>query len=225
LRGCILKGFKGSPIPPPIEIRGLLGGFFMNKEQAVKWIETNIKGGIHRDEGRLLYDLAKNCKGQGVIVEIGSLLGKSTSFLAFGSKAGQSVKVYAIDPFDGGDSKPYSQFVKNIIQKGSFFPTFLENMKKARLLDIVIPVPKRSIDAVDCIKEPIELIFIDGAHDYEYVKMDILNYLPKVVKGGIVAFHDRNRTGVKEAIEEFIIRPNCLEGITTVRSILSGRKR
>jgi predicted O-methyltransferase YrrM len=197
----------------------------MNKDQAVKWINNNITGALYSGEGELLYDLAKNCKGNGVIVEIGSLMGKSTSFLAFGSKAGQSVKVYAIDPFDGGDSKPHSQFVKNLFQKGSFFPAFLENMKKAGLLDIVIPIPKRSKDAVDCIKEPIELIFIDGAHDYEYVKMDILNYLPKVVKGGIVAFHDRNRAGVKEAIEEFIIRPNCLEGITTVRSILFGRKR
>lgn len=191
-----------------------------NKEQATKWIDSNIIGALHGGEGGLLYDLAKNCKGNGVIVEIGSLMGKSTAFLAFGSKAGQSVKVYAIDPFDGGNSKPLSQYVKNIIKKGNYFPKFSENMRKARILDIVIPIPKRSREAINDIKEPVELLFIDGAHGYEFVKEDFLNYFPKVITGGTIAFHDINREGVKRVIDEYVLSNCGIEQIKTFRSIL-----
>ena len=200
-------------------------GVRMDKQRVIKVIESSITGALHGGEGERLYDLAKRCKGRGVIVEIGSLLGKSTAYLGFGSKAGRNVKVYAIDPFDGGDLRPHSGFVKDLIGKGSFFDKFMANMRKARLLDIVVPIPKHSKEAVDDVKEPIELLFIDGAHDYEFVKMDILNYLPKVLTGGTVAFHDRNWPGVKRAIKELILAPKKLDNIKTFKSILYGRKR
>jgi hypothetical protein len=34
------------------------------------------------------------------------------------------------------------------------------------------------------------MVFIDGAHDYENVALDLDLWFPKVVEGGIVAFHD-----------------------------------
>jgi hypothetical protein len=48
------------------------------------------------------------------------------------------------------------------------------------------------------------LVYVDGAHDYESVKSDSKNYIPKLVKGGIIAFHDYpNEAGVKMAVDEF----------------------
>jgi len=35
-----------------------------------------------------------------------------------------------------------------------------------------------------------DLLFIDGDHDYEYVRSDFINYGPRVRQGGIIAFHD-----------------------------------
>lgn len=200
-------------------------GVKMDKQHAARWIDQHIKGGISGSEGALLYDLAKNCTGKGVIVEIGSLLGKSTAYLGFGSKAGRKVKVYAIDPFDGGDLRPRSTFIKNLIKQGSFFDKFMANMRNAKLLDLVVPIPKRSVEAVNDVKEPIELLFIDGAHDYEFVKMDVLNYLPKVVRGGTVAFHDRGWPGVNQVIRELILAPKQLEDVKILKSMLYGRKR
>lgn len=52
-------------------------------------------------EGETLYKLAKNCKGKGVIVEIGSWKGESTIWISNGSKNGNKVKIYAIDPHTG----------------------------------------------------------------------------------------------------------------------------
>ena len=63
---------------------------------AKKAIETAFKdvkwSGWHTDtNGGLLYTLAKKCRGDGVIVEIGSWKGRSTSWLGLGSKAGENV--------------------------------------------------------------------------------------------------------------------------------------
>ncbi len=69
----------------------------MTKEEVQK-LAAPIKGWLKDKEGQLLYDLAKNCTGKGVIVEIGSWKGKSTTWLAHGSKEGNKVRVYAIDP-------------------------------------------------------------------------------------------------------------------------------
>lgn len=60
---------------------------------------------------------------------------------------------------------------------------------------------------------PIHLLLIDGGHDYDTVKADILGWTPKVVSGGVVAFHDYDPTrssihttpeivGVKGAVDE-----------------------
>src|SRR5204862_2126445 len=58
---------------------------------------AGIGGWLTPKEGRLLYELARGCTGRGVIVEIGSWKGKSTIWLASGSRRGPGVFVYAID--------------------------------------------------------------------------------------------------------------------------------
>ncbi len=47
-----------------------------------------------------------------------------------------------------------------------------------------------SEDAISSIKEPIDLIFIDGNHSYEYVKKDIQQWSQKCRPGGILSGHD-----------------------------------
>lgn len=59
--------------------------------------------------------------------------------------------------------------------------------------------------------EPVALLLIDGAHFYEGVRADILNWTPKVAVGGIVVFHDYTRdyttapwtAGVRRAVDEW----------------------
>ena len=46
--------------------------------------------------------------------------------------------------------------------------------------------------------------YIDASHTHEYVKKDIEHYLPKVVKGGVLAGHDWFLEGVKVAVTEFV---------------------
>lgn len=53
--------------------------------------------------------------------------------------------------------------------------------------------------------ESLDLLYIDCCHSYACVKSDNNAWIPKVKKGGVVAFHDyENRAyGVKQAVEEY----------------------
>ena len=66
---------------------------------------------------------------------------------------------------------------------------------------------EKSDDAVDFFEdESFDCIFIDGNHEYEYVKNDIKNYYPKVKKGKWLTGHDYNDAGfpgVDKAVKEF----------------------
>ena len=58
--------------------------------------------------------------------------------------------------------------------------------------------------------ESFDFIYIDGNHDYEFVKKDIELYYPKVKKGGILCGHDFQNDimaweGVDRAVREFAI--------------------
>lgn len=53
--------------------------------------------------------------------------------------------------------------------------------------------------------ESLGLVYVDGDHTYEGSRSDIDSYWPKLVPGGIMAFHDaRNPTyGIERAIHDF----------------------
>lgn len=139
------------------------------------------------DEGYLLYNLAKQCNGD--IVEIGSYKGGSTVFLAKGLK--EPHKVYAIDPHDFG------KFIKTIgtnkkLEKvpEDTFPIFEKNLIEEKVRDKVIPIVNTSENAVKNWKKKIAFLWIDGNHDYDFVKKDFLLWEPFLEIGGIIAFHD-----------------------------------
>lgn len=51
-----------------------------------------------------------------------------------------------------------------------------------------------------------DLIFLDATHTYDALKADIQKWLPKLNKGGILAFHDYRHhdfPGVEQAVDEF----------------------
>ena len=74
--------------------------------EIVKNIFDRVKGLLEEEEGEFLYNIAKDCKGRkGAIVEIGSWKGRSTICLGKGSKAGNKIKIYAIDPHRGTPRK------------------------------------------------------------------------------------------------------------------------
>lgn len=151
----------------------------------IKKLTDNVEGWLRDAEAKLLYKLAQNIPQNGVIVEIGSWQGKSTIWLGKGAEK-VNAKVYAIDPHTGDSSEIIEQYGGHI----DTFDSFLRNIKKSSLENTVYPIKKHSYHALGDVKEEIDLLFIDGAHEYEAVKKDYEMWFPKLKEGGIIAFHD-----------------------------------
>ena len=75
-------------------------------------------------------------------------------------------------------------------------------------------VKKLSDDAVKEIHEPLDFVYVDGNHDYEFVKNDIKNYYPLLKKGGVMGGHDfyngfaKTHNGVINAVTQFCVSNN-----------------
>jgi predicted O-methyltransferase YrrM len=142
--------------------------------ERVKPLIADVPGWLTDEEGEALYDLARGCTGRGAIVEIGSWKGKSTICLGLGARAGEADRIFAIDPH--ADYR---------------FEDFKANVERAGIADLVTPIPSLSHAAAGGFDEPIELLFVDGSHEYDLVLEDFEEWVPKVVEGGWVAFHTR----------------------------------
>lgn len=144
---------------------------------------VHVKGALSFLEGKFLYDAAGSGTDRGVIVEIGSFYGRSTIYLASGSKALGKGRIYAIDPHTGGQ-----------VLAGEFSPptyrSFIANLNFARVRDYVKPIKTFSWKAATEWAKPIQLLFIDGNHSYKSVNKDIQDWEPFVISNGIIAFHD-----------------------------------
>lgn len=193
---------------------------FKSEIEEIKKIVENIEGWLGNEVGEFLYKAAKRVSGKGVIVEVGSWKGKSTVWLAKGSKAGANVKVYSIDPHTGSP--------EHVRKYGKIwtFEEFKKNIKNAGCEDIVIPLVKTSEGAARRWDKPIEFIFIDGAHEYESVKQDFELWFPHVIEGGVMAFHDTvgNWEGPKRVVKEFIYSSRNFKNVGFAGSATFGTK-
>jgi predicted O-methyltransferase YrrM len=181
-------------------------------------LTQTLDGWLHDSEGELLYKTAKNCMGSGVIVEIGSWKGKSTSWIGRGSKQGTHTKVFAVDPHIGSNEHQSGGKVWT-------FEEFKQNIQTTGVEDIVVPLVKTSEEAAREFTEPVEFVFIDGAHEYEYVKQDFDLWFPKVIDNGIIAFHDTiGWAGPKRVVKEDVARSNHFKNLKFVHSITIGQK-
>jgi predicted O-methyltransferase YrrM len=148
-------------------------------------------------ENIFLYRCAAEGCGEGGIVEIGSFKGRTTVSLAMGSKLRARERVLSVDPQE--DLKTRGIFMKNI--------------KQAFVDDYVIPCFKKSEEAIKDFHSPIRLLFIDGCHEYEELKKDILLWKNHLIDGGIIALHDylpenypAYLAGVNKAVTECVVK-------------------
>ncbi len=186
----------------------------MSLKEAEKWA-MKAPGFLSKPEGILLYRLARECSGNGEIVEIGSWKGRSTIWLAKGSKDGQRKKIVAIDPHTSSPEMP----------QGNSFKEFKQNLKAAKAFDLVKPVVKTSEDAAKEFGKEIALIFIDGDHSYKHAKQDFELWFPKVREQGIMAFHDTMLVdGPKRVVEDSVFKSRHFRNIGFVDSITFAEK-
>lgn len=165
----------------------------------------SVPGWMTEEESKFLFDAVSNCTPNGVIVEIGSYLGRSTTALVLGIRNSQQKinlpLVYTIDPFTAWVAKKPNNI--NISGPNWTYPQFIENMRKIDAMNIVRPLVMTSKDARVNWDMKIRFLFIDGNHDYDFVKDDYEGWFPHVSKGGIIALHDTiTWEGPKKIVEE-----------------------
>lgn len=84
--------------------------------------------------------------------------------------------------------------------------TFVTNMIRLELKNAIVPLPLPSSIAADYLAElkvQIDLIHIDGSHEYDDVCGDIFKWFPLLSPGGILMGDDYSWPGVIAAVDEF----------------------
>lgn len=132
-------------------------------------------------------------------------------------------KLYLVDPYPNcitnyGKFHAYiydSKELDSTKKKGKeiwYGKDFFEYAKKllSKFENKIKFIRKTSEEAVSLIPNNLDFIYIDGNHDYEFVKKDIELYYPKVKSGGVIGGDDFNISflGVCEAVMEFVKRNN-----------------
>lgn len=191
----------------------------------------SVEGWLTETEGITLFHLAQRCSGKGVILEIGSWKGKSSIWLAHGSRSGCGAQVYAVDPHLG-----HAPDSPSGVRSGTF-GEFRENLVRFGVAEQITPLVTTSEIAAATFDHPIELLFIDGAHAYDLVKLDFDLWCPKVVEGGTIVLHDSNAGGIplldrylikwpgpRRIAEERILRSRQFQNARLVDTMTLGEK-
>jgi predicted O-methyltransferase YrrM len=145
------------------------------------------------EEKLLLYKLARELEPASVIVEVGSYLGASSTFLAAAAKERRSV-VYCVDTWANegmseGLRDTYAEFTFNT----------------QRYTEQIRPLRGTSLEIAEGFLQAIDLLFLDADHSYAACRSDAQAWLPKVKPGGIVVFHDIGwAEGVQRTVRELV---------------------
>ena len=159
----------------------------------------NIPGWFNYSE---TYDIiVDKIPNDGVIVEIGSFLGRSTHYLATSlmNANKEEVKIYCIDTFEGSSEHA------NIKLPKDFSSIFRDNLKFFIGRNMVHVLQGRSDDLaiLEKIDEAsVDFMMIDGAHEYDNVKDDIINWWPKLKPEGVMFGDDYSLKSVELAVKE-----------------------
>lgn len=148
---------------------------------------ADVEGWMTPDQARRLWDRAGATHAGDRIVEIGSYRGRSAIVLALAAPA--DVEVVAIDPHAGNDRGP--QEIHGTEEEGQTdHEAFLANLAAAGVQDRVRHVRKPSSDALGDVADPIEVLYIDGAHRFRPARDDIRDWGARVADGGTLLIHD-----------------------------------
>jgi len=97
-------------------------------------------------------------------------------------KAMGNGKLILVDPW-----RAYEKKSDKVVE--GFYQSMLRRLSEFE--NNIIIKRMTSMDAVkDVEDESLDFVYIDGMHDFDNVAMDLINWSPKVKKGGVVSGHD-----------------------------------
>lgn len=187
------------------------------------WNDLNeIEGYLSIYESFYLYKTASTLKpvtrsidlpSEKAVVEIGAYKGKSTICIALGLlKNKYNYKFKSIDPLY--QDKEHLIYFKKLLKKFK-----VENI--VEIEDNFSEIAFREWDP----KFLINMLWIDGNHEYDFVSKDFELWSKYLMPNGFVIFHDFYLTGVKEVIYKNILTSNFFKDLVFIDgNLLSAKK-
>lgn len=150
-----------------------------------------VEGWFGPDDAEFYRSMVEKTQGLSKFVEVGSFKGRSAVCLAVEIfNQNKSITFDCIDLWE-----------PNLYYSDLTIEPFENNLRPMRDFCDKIFKMKSEEAAKFYNDESIDLVFIDADHSYESVKKDILTWLPKVRKGGIISGHDEYFPDVKRAVD------------------------
>lgn len=141
----------------------------------VKNIIESVDGHLMPGQEEWLFNVAKYRNNNKILLEIGCYKGRSTLALGLPLRNTSSV-LFSVDIWEG---------------RWGTFKTWKSNIKRNKLTNNVFPIKMNSHKALTGFENPfLDLVFIDGSHDYSSVSKDIELSLRLLKDGGILIVHD-----------------------------------
>jgi len=118
------------------------------------------------------------------------------------------VKLYCIDP--------YLPYYSNFTRPSQARCDHIMECAQAKFVNYDVTfIRKKSVEASkDFENESLDFIYIDGAHNFDDVMLDLLHWVPKVKRCGLISGHDYNegyRNGVITAVRAYTHAHNVSE--------------
>jgi predicted O-methyltransferase YrrM len=178
---------------------------------SVRRIAAAVDGWLSDAQGRALYEAAARVTGRGMIVEIGSWKGRSTVWLGHGARRA-GARVHAVDPHVNSREDPHANTLD----------AFTSNILRAGVAGNVETLVMTSAEAAAKLKGGVELLFVDGDHTVEGARADAAIWLPRVIEGGTVMFHDvatSGYSGPRRVFQAHICRSSQFQSVRRVGSM------
>ena len=146
-----------------------------------------VDGWLSEGQAHRLWDAARRVPPGGLVVEIGSFRGRSAIVMA--SALADGARLVAIDPHAGGDRGP--QEIAPEAERGEADnQAFNANLRAAGVEARVSHVRLMSSAAHDAVPDPIDVLYVDGAHRFAPARDDIVRWGARVRDGGTMLVHD-----------------------------------
>lgn len=156
---------------------------------------TALQGWCSTQKAVLLYSLVREHRPQ-VTVEIGIYGGQSIVPMAVAARDNRQGHIVGIETWTSTEAKQYRT---NIVNDFWWMTVDFKSLKRdfhaflaAQDLDYLVKVIEARSDRAHYVLDSIDMLHIDGGHSTFGAAQDIINYVAKVKRGGIVVFDDIN---------------------------------
>lgn len=193
----------------------------------------DIDGWLGYREAVYLYEAARSIDGQNpIVVEIGTWLGKSAIVLGKALQDRQNARVVCVDPFNADGDRASRRNYERIRRSLNLTleEACAQNLRTNGVEGVVHLIKGYSHDVAPSWTQPIDLLFIDGNHEYTAVRRDFDDWTKFLVSGGLLVMDDvypsgKYHQGPHRVVRESVAHhPDWYAGVQ-VGTLYSARKR